>query len=532
MTIPARCVAVLSTCMLAIVTSSQQLPTPTRVDSLVAALRDTNALTREHAAEALGVAGPTAANAVDSLLPLLSDNDPYVVGAATNALAQIGSPALAGISRVLSNTHAKGRLAAINVLGKLGTAAAALAPALGVALADSNADIRWSATRALATIGPPAAGCVPQLLQILSDDDQDVRAEASRTLGRIDSAAVERASSLTAVTSWLDSLLPRIMKEEKVPGLSLALIRDHEIVWTRCFGVADGRTGAPVTDSTMFEACSLSKPVFALLAMRLVEKKTLQLDQPLSDVVTLSALSGEPQQTRVTARMVLSHTTGLPNWRRGGDEMDGPLPILFMPGSQYGYSGEGFEYLQKVMERLTGEPLEVLAERELFSRLGLRHASYQWNEDLDPLIAAGHDKAGIFKMKTQYRHPNAAYTLYISALDYARFICALLSPLEGGTSFLCRGSVDSMFVHQTRVYVRDPIQRPGKSRGREVFWGLGWGINTSAAGDIIYHTGSNQSGFKCYCQFKPVKGSGIVVMTNGEGGTSVWERVINRIGDF
>ena len=532
MTVRAKCFPAIGIVLFAAVAFSQQLPSPTRIDSLIGALRDTNALCREHAASALGMVGPAAANAVEALLPLLSDIDPYVVGASTNALARIGSPALPGISRLLSDIHATGRLAAVNALGKMGPEAASLTPALQKALMDSNADIRWSAARALGTIGPQAGDCVPQLLRCLCDSDQDVRAGASYALERIDPSAVRRASSLTAVTSFLDSLLPRIMKEENVPGCSFVLIQHREIVWTKCLGVADKRSGAPVTDSTMFEACSLSKPVFAALVMHLVEEHALCLDRPLSDFVKLSALSGEPESERITARMVLSHTTGLPNWRREGDELDAPLPILFAPGTQFSYSGEGFAYLQKVTEKLTGEPLEEIARQELFRRLGLRHASYQWTKELDPLIAAGHDGAGNFKMKTRYLHPNAAYTLYISALDYARFLCALLSPSEVGSPFLHRASIDSMLAHRVRVIVREPIQRPGKSRGKEVYWALGWGINTSAEGDVIYHTGSNQSGFRCYCQFKPGEGSGIVIMTNGEGGTNVWERIISRIGDF
>ena len=297
MTLRTRCFTALGILLVAAFASSQPLPASTRVDSLISALRDTNALSREHAAEALGTLGTAAADAIDFLLPLLSDNDPYVVGAATNALARIGNPSLPGISKLLSNIHAPGRLAAVNVLGKLGPGAATLAPVLQTALADSNADIRWSAAHALGTIGPPARACVPQLLQCLCDIDQDVRAEASQALDRIDPAAVERASSLMVVTSWLDSCLPRIIREEKVPGLSIALIRNREVVWTRCVGVADERTGSPVTDSTMFEACSLSKPVFASLAMRLVEQGRLQLDRPLSEVLTLLALSGEPEQS-------------------------------------------------------------------------------------------------------------------------------------------------------------------------------------------------------------------------------------------
>ena len=81
----------------------------------------------------------------------------------------------------------------------------------------------------------------------------------------------------------------------------------------------------------------------------------LDLDRPLVDYLDPASLRGQPDHGRITARMVLSHTTGLPNWRKGGEEFDGPLPVMFAPGKRFGYSGEGFYYLQQVVERLRRE---------------------------------------------------------------------------------------------------------------------------------------------------------------------------------
>jgi CubicO group peptidase (beta-lactamase class C family) len=89
-----------------------------------------------------------------------------------------------------------------------------------------------------------------------------------------------------------------------------------------------------------------------------------------------------------------------------------------------------------------------------------------------------------------------------------------------------------MLRHQVRAEARDPIERPGRARGREVFWGLGWGLNTTAEGDVVYHSGANRTGFRSYCQFSPERGTGIVILTNGLGGGELWTRLIAAVGDL
>jgi len=276
----------------------------------------------------------------------------------------------------------------------------------------------------------------------------------------------------------------------------------------------------------------MTMSMFAYLAMRLVEQGELDLDRPLVGYLEPSSLRGQPDRGRITARMALSHTSGLPNWRKGDEERDGPLPVAFRPGSRFGYSGEGIYFLQRVVERITGEPIDVHARRMLLEPLALKHTSFVWTEPLDEMIAAGHDAAGIFLQKTRYKHPNAAYSLYTSADDYARFLIAIMGPGRTGERALSQRSVDTMLSRQVPVTSREPIERPGKARGSEVFWGLGWSINASALGDIFHHSGANRSGFRCFSQFNPATGSGIVIMTNGLGGNDLWTRLISRIGNL
>ncbi len=177
----------------------------------------------------------------------------------------------------------------------------------------------------------------------------------------------EPVSSLDEIASAVETL----MDQGRVPGASIAMIRNGELVGARGLGLADASAGTPVTAETLFEAASLSKPVFAYMVLKLAERGELDLDRPLSEILPHPDLD-DPRRDQLTARQVLSHTTGLPNWRPGRwSDNPGPLVLSFDPGSRFSYSGEGFEYLRRVVEKLTGSGLEDLATREIFEPLGM-----------------------------------------------------------------------------------------------------------------------------------------------------------------
>jgi CubicO group peptidase (beta-lactamase class C family) len=130
----------------------------------------------------------------------------------------------------------------------------------------------------------------------------------------------------------------------------------------------------PLNPGTIFEAASLSKPVFAYMVLRLADRGEFDLDRPLHEMLEYPRLAHDERYKRITARIVLSHGTGLPNW--GGEK----LTLRFDPGTDYGYSGEGFVFLQKTVERVTGRSLDELARREVFEPLGMTRSSYVWQE--------------------------------------------------------------------------------------------------------------------------------------------------------
>ena len=324
----------------------------------------------------------------------------------------------------------------------------------------------------------------------------------------------------TATIAALQKRIPELLKEGTIPGLSVALIRGGKTYWVRGFGVRDTRTGQPVTEATIFKAASLSKPVFAYGVMKLVDQGKLNLDTPLSTYLPKPYIEGDPRLDKITARLVLSHRTGFPNWRGDGN----PLTIHFTPGERFSYSGEGFVYLQKVVEQLTGKPLNDYMTEAVFQPLGMTSSSYVWREDYDAHTATGHDGDGQAREKYKPKEANAASSLHTTAGDYALFMEALLN----GTG-LKRATLQEMEKPQIAV---DPectncTERAPKELSKSVFWGLGVGIQMTGRGESLWHWGDNGS-FKCYVVAYPRQKFGVVLFTNGENGLAITSEVIRE----
>jgi CubicO group peptidase (beta-lactamase class C family) len=502
------------------------------IPSLIRALADSDAVVRENAAEALGKYGPEAEPAILPLIQLLSDRDPFVNGRAADALSRIGKGSVPSLIHALRDGETNVRWCAAIALGKIGTGAQEAVPMLAGALRDSDDNVRWSAAVALGSMRTHAREAIPALIRCLHDRDEDVRRGADMALDEVDPGRCSRTPDWRLAVAAIDSLTPALMSELHVPGVSIAVIHDRAVVWSGEYGIADVSRHTPVTRETLFEAASMTKPVFTYTVMKLVEQGKIDLDRPLTEYLNDRPFPDQPSRSLITARMVLTHTGGFPNWRKGGEERDGPLPVINRPGSRFSYSGEGIFYLQRVVEKITGEPIAVLAKRTLFDPMGLVRTTYVWTRSADRLLAAGHATDGTFLMKTRYTHANAAYTLYTTPGEYAAFLVEILKTDRSAPYSLSRESVGAMLGHHVAVDARGPIGRPAAAKGLDVFWGLGWSINSTEGGDIIHHSGANGSGFRCFSQFSPGRGTGIVIMTNGVRGDDLWARLIASVGDI
>lgn len=316
----------------------------------------------------------------------------------------------------------------------------------------------------------------------------------------------------------LQTDIPALMKDAVVPGLSIATIKEGKISWLGNFGVKNTKSPAAVDDSTVFEAASLSKPVFAYAVLKLVEQGKIGLDVPLTKFLPKPYIEGEARLEKITARIVLSHRTGLRNWR--GD--DNALQILFTPGERFSYSGEGYVYLQRVVEQIEGKPLNDVMNQLVFTPLGMGSSSYVWRPDFDDRTAIGHDGDGTPQDLWKPKEAGAASTLNTTAHDYALFVAAVVNGIGLKAETFREMETPQIAVDPECTNCTD---RTPKDLSKNIFWGLGWGIQKTAAETSLWHWGDNGS-FKCFVAANPKQKSGVVMFTNSENGLAIAPAVI------
>ena len=538
---------------------------PAADPALLKSLRSPAPTMREEALDRLVDATPRNPALLPELVRLLDDHDTAVAGKAAIAVSRYGTLAFDNIREVLAHGPAQQRWGAVvalyrmtadpapllpdlrrqlvrgddlvvraslAVLARLGPAAAAALPEIRGLLGHGESELRWAALHALAAIGPPAQSALPDIEPLLEDASPELRLAAADAVRSLQPPEPLRAAEIDARIAWLRENVPLLMREHHVPGASLAIVQQGRLYWAEGFGVSDARGTKPVRVDTVFEAASMSKPILALGALQLIQQGRLDLDAPLVGYLGHDYLPDAPLHRLITARMALTHRTGLPNWRMGYDEMGGPLPLLFRPGSEYGYSGEGILFLQRAMEAITAEPLDLFAARRLFEPLGLTHTSFVWTEALEEDLASGHRDDGSFENRTRYREANGAYSLYTTPKEYARLILTLVTPEILGADAFTPANIDLLLARELRVDDSNAYVRPGLARSVANYRALGWSIDVTAEGDIVMHSGANSSGFRSFGQFNRDKGSAFVIFTNGTGGSFIRDAVLARVGDL
>jgi CubicO group peptidase (beta-lactamase class C family) len=306
---------------------------------------------------------------------------------------------------------------------------------------------------------------------------------------------------LETVIAELEAAIPAAMERARVPGLSIALICNAEVVWAQGFGVRDTSTGEPVTPETVFRGCSLSKNLVSYAALKMVENGLLDLDRPLSGYVAEPYLS-DRRIHDITLRMVLSHTSGFEPLSTGRGV------IMFTPGDRYSYSNNAFRYLQWVMEHVTGRPLADYMSETVLSPLGLYSTTFVWTEDLAARVARGYENG---QRQTLYEPAaaNAAYGVYTTPTDFARFMTHIMRPDET-VAGLREETITAMLSPQSVV------------APNTVSWGLGWGLEHTADGDFFWQWGW-KDGFRNFAAADRERGIGVVIMTNSDTGIKICE---------
>jgi CubicO group peptidase (beta-lactamase class C family) len=329
----------------------------------------------------------------------------------------------------------------------------------------------------------------------------------------------------SAAIAKLEADIPSLLQQADVPGLSIALIRNGKLVWSGAFGVSNADTKKPVDVNTVFEAASLSKPVFAYAVLKLVDEGKLALDSPLNGYLGNNYdVVNDDRINLITARRVLSHTSGFPNWR--DNDRTKTLLIHFTPGAKFSYSGEGMVYLSKVVEKITGLRFEEFMQQYALRPLGMTASSYIWRGRYDSLKAYRHDLLGHVTGRNQpsddredsvHDNGNAAASLQTTATDYAKFLIALMNGVG-----LKKSTREQLLTPQIRV---DSTYPP-------VAWGLGIGLETMPEGEYCWHWGDNGDAKAYVTAFLPARNA-VVYFADGVNGLSFTKEILDdAIGGY
>ena len=317
--------------------------------------------------------------------------------------------------------------------------------------------------------------------------------------------------------------IEKIMKKYDVPGLSIVTIENGDIILQKVYGFKNAEKRDLIDENTLFEAASMSKPLFAYGVLKMVESGKLDLDKPLSEYFVYSNVKDDSRLAKITARMVLNHTTGFPNWRQKGKD----LKIYFEPGERFSYSGEGFVYLQKVVEKISGQSLEEYMQKNVLIPLGMTHSSYILKKEQCDQKAFGHDFTGhpLPRGVCELENANGAASLHTTACDYAKFVQAIIKNMGLKPETINEMLYSQIVVGSDGHEFTDAIP---KELSKTISWGLGWGLQKTEKGLSFWHWGDND-GFKCYVVGSKDDGNAIIIFTNSDNGIVAISEIVENI---
>lgn len=355
--------------------------------------------------------------------------------------------------------------------------------------------------------------------------DQAGVVRLTRKLGCANTASLQRDMPISrreflvagAIAPFLSSCATDLSKfsEEPIPALAEEL-RVCATYVTLDAGkpntpvvVSGCSSTSPIHAESIFQAASLTKPVIAFVALKLVRDGKLDLNAPVSrylpdgyvhrqnpsggakapevDLVNASTLARIPLAT------LLNHSSGLPNWTKGA------LSPEFVPGERWQYSGEGYVLLQAVISAVTGQDIESCVSKYVFEPIGMWHSRLRLTEDIREQLVKGISWFG-WGPQFDFNEPNAAASLYTTAEDYAKLISALLA--------------DTALLSLT---LANPITTAPELG---LAWGYGWGIETAAGGPYLWQWGNNL-GYRAFAMASISSGNGYVLLTNSERGLPI-----------
>ncbi len=315
----------------------------------------------------------------------------------------------------------------------------------------------------------------------------------------------------------IDAFITSKMKQYKIPGLTIAFINNGEVVYHKTQGYANVEERKPVTNQTIFEGASLSKPVFGFFVMTFVEEGILDLDKPLYQYIEYPDIAYDERYKKITARMVLSHRSGFQNWRE--DDKDKKLKIQFEPGTDYFYSGEGYQYLTQVLKHILktdDDGLEAEFQKRIAKPIGLEHTVYIQNQYTRQHKAEPYDEDNNWiDWKNEYWVQKedgkffAPSSIHSEPIDFSKWMIAVMNK-----EILSTESYNELLKPHSKVPFDD----------FDVSYSLGFTIPHLPFTNIYLHGGNNQ-GFTSWFVLDTEKDWGYIMFTNSEYGEQLGQEL-------
>ncbi|WP_163410816.1 serine hydrolase [Flavobacterium ajazii] len=309
-----------------------------------------------------------------------------------------------------------------------------------------------------------------------------------------------------------DEAIEKWLRENKVPTVGIGIIESGKLKQIKVFGEITKGVSAPY--NTIFNVASLTKPVTAIVALKLVSSGKWDLDEPLYKYWTDPDIINDSRNKKLTTRLILSHQTGFPNWRWMND--DKKLNFQFDPGTKYQYSGEGLEYLRKALEKKFKKSLQQLASELIFEPLKMYDTRYVWDKNVDiSRLVIGYDKNGKSYETLKNKIPNAADDLLTTIEDYGKFLVSVINS---------DGLSEQVFTDMASPQV---ASKNGKH------FGLGFEIYNFEDGNTALSHGGADNGVQTIAFIFPKTKQGLLIFTNVDDGYKIYEKLLTHyLGDY
>lgn len=339
------------------------------------------------------------------------------------------------------------------------------------------------------------------------------------------SASIYDYNGVTVLSDSIDRFMNSKMDELKIPGASLAMICNGKVVYHQTYGYANIELESPVSKKSIFEGASISKSIFAFFVMTYVEEGKLDLDRPLFEYVEYPDISYDNRYKKITARMVMSHRSGLPNWRE--NEEDKKLKIKFEPGTDFEYSGEGYQFLALVLKEIEGgdwSDLENAFQNKIAKPLDMEHTVFIQNQYSRKNKVEPYDKNSKWiDWKNNYWYKKddgifvSASSIHTEPLDFSKWMITVMKK-----ELLLESSYDELFKHHSKLNTSDS--------GITYFYSLGFITGDNDYQNAYFHSGSND-GFTCWYFLDVEQDWGFVLFTNSEYGDVVGENLFEYMSE-